>query len=59
MGLFRKKPTKHQLRLLNLFDEGKVLQIDCDVDNKEFLLNKHVEENNFAEEMVGSKDGKS
>jgi hypothetical protein len=40
MQLFKKKENKKNKKLLEDFEEGKVLQVDNNVDNKEFLKQK-------------------
>jgi len=37
--LFKKRYSKHQQMLLDLYEKGMVLQVDKDVDNKEVLQN--------------------
>jgi len=45
MGLFKRKLNKNDLARLQEYEDGKILQVDKDIDSKEYLINLNGETN--------------
>lgn len=57
MGLFNRKEKKRKEELIKQFEEGRILQVDNEVDNKEYLLQPvAVKVEKTAEEIAEEKE---